>query len=1264
MASLISGGRNRVLPAPDLDLAVEAPPDSDGVEEKPVESKGEAWTEEKQPVSISVGAGGAQRGAGGGAAGEAGEAENGGGGGRGGATRPINTVVVGGKAFEDRRHGAAVADPGSKPESYVPVDFARRPIHQLDAQLSKIKLTHAQELRALNTHHTSLLESTKAYYVHFIGEVRRAANSQMGREKVLFEKLTSEFRAYKKDAAEAISGVQEEKRVLKLAKEEAAEEAEKQLSEKNQQLTEDHDRMAKEKAEELQKMHQTDEIQMVSRMAAAGAMAKGMNDMTTHQLEAVREAKAKEDVELEDLRKIVEDLRASQAAGDAAGEAGATELGANVATLTTEVESQATRIKLLLAQLEASQAAVAARGGAVGDDGDNMFANAGGGGGDESMPGGAGAVRAGGGEVAGAMAAPGVPLSTQGSEQKKVGGAAAGSAGSPEELAAAEAAATEATVAVEASRKQVSDLVLEADRMDKEIAAVAEEGAAATAAAESKSSELDEMSAERKKSKATIKKWLSDFEAENGHAATKADKAAVKHLYVRHRDLDSALKRLQEELVAGKAAKAELEAQLAKAKQETEEAHSRLDLANAKLDSNIVQAEDAAATVVAVASGRGAGEARAGTAAAAAPTSVAVAGAAGAPMAVGGVTAVAVADGVAASPANDVRCAELQGQVEALQAELAEMVESMEGASGEAEEAQRAGETLAEEALDAGRDATKAMDNAVDDIGARLEAAKASVAEVEAKHQESEDGRNEVATLLQAAIDKGRELWSAGKKDQCHAEYSGAATQAIARLPAGPEKEAIEAAVAAAKAKTPSRGAVTIRKAFDTTLKILQADAADGDERLEAAKSEALEKAEGLDGALQEAVTARDAAVAQVSQLEEQLVELRQRAVESKEHRKETLEKHKAVLNSGSGAGRGARSKQGRSGRGSGSSGGGSGGGGGGADVEALNRADARAEEAERRVEELEGELHDLQDGMESGMESGGGAKSGGKGGSKGGAGGGDALKKLQNKTKEDRVKIRKLEKELEAEKRLASSGGGGGGDSKVLTRKLAEAEKKTKKAVAEAEKKAASAAKGMTRELAKMTKAKEAMEIDLEGALTSRYKYNGTQCVGYTCVDAPSLFAPAFVSRVHTSLVPCSGARFPSSHPYSYPMCLSFLYPFPSHSLLFLTISLNPLSYPCPFRIFILLPNPCISPSPCPLLALCLLSPSRLTPPPASPPLPVPSSPSRLPPPPPPSPSPSLCRSRDDGQGPSEGRGPRPGRYEGGDGGSPRQGRRGGGGA
>ena len=96
MASLISGGRNRVLPAPDLDLAVEAPPDSDGVEEKPVESKGEAWTEEKQPVSISVGAGGAQRGAGGGAAGEAGEAENGGGGGRGGGSRPINTVGVGG----------------------------------------------------------------------------------------------------------------------------------------------------------------------------------------------------------------------------------------------------------------------------------------------------------------------------------------------------------------------------------------------------------------------------------------------------------------------------------------------------------------------------------------------------------------------------------------------------------------------------------------------------------------------------------------------------------------------------------------------------------------------------------------------------------------------------------------------------------------------------------------------------------------------------------------------------------------------------------------------------------------------------------------------------------------------------------------------------------------------------------------------------------------------------------------------------------------
>ena len=164
--------------------------------------------------------------------------------------------------------------------------------------------------------------------------------------------------------------------------------------------------------------------------------------------------------------------------------------------------------------------------------------------------------------------------------------------------------------------------------------------------------------------------------------------------------------------------------------------------------------------------------------------------------------------------------------------------------------------------------------------------------------------------------------------------------------------------------------------------------------------------------------------------------------------------------------------------------------------MEALNRADARAEEAERRMEELEGELRDLQDGMESG----GGGKSGGKGGSKGGAGGGDALKKLQNKTKEDRVKIRKLEKELEAEKRLASSGGGGGGDSKVLTRKLADAEKKTKKAVAEAEKKAVSAAKGMTRELAKMTKAKEAMEVDLEGALTSlTSRYTRHTCLGYT---------------------------------------------------------------------------------------------------------------------------------------------------------------------
>ena len=155
-------------------------------------------------------------------------------------------------------------------------------------------------------------------------------------------------------------------------------------------------------------------------------------------------------------------------------------------------------------------------------------------------------------------------------------------------VAAAEAAAMEATVAVEASRKQVSNsafdcllLELEVDRVDKETAAVAEERAAATAAAEGKSSELDEMSLKRKKSKRTIKKWLSDFEAENGHAASKADKAAVKHLYVRHRDLDVARKRLQEELVSGKAAKAELEAQLAKAKQKAEEAHSRLDFANA-----------------------------------------------------------------------------------------------------------------------------------------------------------------------------------------------------------------------------------------------------------------------------------------------------------------------------------------------------------------------------------------------------------------------------------------------------------------------------------------------------------------------------------------------------------------------------------------------------------------------------------------------------------------------------------------------------------
>ena len=195
---------------------------------------------------------------------------------------------------------------------------------------------------------------------------------------------------------------------------------------------------------------------------------------------------------------------------------------------------------------------------------------------------------------------------THGREQK-VGGAAAGgaAAGSPEEsmimairrtrstpprpvVAAAEAAAMEATVAVEASRKQVSNsafdcllLELEVDRVDKETAAVAEERAAATAAAEGKSSELDEMSLKRKKSKRTIKKWLSDFEAENGHAASKADKAAVKHLYVRHRDLDVARKRLQEELVSGKAAKAELEAQLAKAKQKAEEAHSRLDFANA-----------------------------------------------------------------------------------------------------------------------------------------------------------------------------------------------------------------------------------------------------------------------------------------------------------------------------------------------------------------------------------------------------------------------------------------------------------------------------------------------------------------------------------------------------------------------------------------------------------------------------------------------------------------------------------------------------------
>jgi hypothetical protein len=632
---------------------------------------------------------------------------------------------------------------------------------------------------------------------------------------------------------------------------------------------------------------------------------------------------------------------------------------------------------------------------------------------------------------------------------------------------------------------------------------------------------------EKKDNKAKIKAWLGAFREKEGREPTNEDKNAIRPLYLEHKRMEDAMKKLETDLTSANLALAQMKSEAeAKAKADEEAkakaAEAEANAVKAETERKMKDEEAKAAAEQAAQQQQAANNAAAAAAAAAqAQPQAADAGAGSSPPLSAAGSAISLtpsasaaslasAGGAQLSAAQlaelesvreeshqravdldekQVEVDEAKETIDSLKEQLAALHQSMEEDAGFEEEDDEA-PVLGDDGDDEGtEEETKTETETEEDRESRkdlelqlkLATAEAAKAKSELKTLQDKtakaaaapasDGKEakkleaKAVAMLKEGIAKGMKSWPA-RKGECRDVYLKLVQELEAFLPAGTRGFThLKKAATFASTQKAGGAAVTLKRELEKFRQLLEGNHARGG----AGTATASKRKEGETKAKEAKATA--AAHAQEAQAKKKMEALQQQLEEAKAKAPHRSPRGKA---SSSGEDHGG----GKSPRGAGGN-------------KAVKAALARAKAAEKRAHQLEAKLSESRKELRLAQDD----VRQGSGAASGGAGHGG------QSSAADRRKIRELEKEVEKLHKMKTSGsshglatsptgkskagssrdlhggrgrgGGSGGGSdaaseakiKGLERRLAENEKKTKKAADEAEKKMGAAVKKVQRE-------------------------------------------------------------------------------------------------------------------------------------------------------------------------------------------------------